>query len=49
VSLGVGVAALGAAAFVLLTGQSSSPPNPNAQVDVVAGPRGGTLTLRSTF
>jgi hypothetical protein len=49
VSLGVGVAALGAAAFVLLTGKSSSPPDPSAQVDVVAGPRGGTLMLRSTF
>lgn len=49
VSLGVGVAALGAAAFVLLTGKSSSPPDPSAQVDVVAGPQGGTLTLRSTF
>jgi hypothetical protein len=48
VSLGVGVAALGAAAFVLLTGNSSSPA-PSAQVDVVAGPRGGTVLLRSTF
>lgn len=49
VSLGVGLAALGASAFVLLTGQSSSAPNPNAHVDVVAGPRGGVLLLRSAF
>jgi hypothetical protein len=50
VSLGVGLAALGAAAWVLLTGPSSAPAaDPNAKLDVVAGPRGGTLTLTSQF
>jgi hypothetical protein len=49
VSLVVGIASLGAAAWVLLTGSSATPANPSAQVDVVAGPRGGTLTLKSHF
>jgi hypothetical protein len=49
VSLGVGLAAFGAAAWVLLTGPSSKAPDPNAKVDVVAGPHGGTLTLTSQF
>jgi hypothetical protein len=49
VSLVVGIASLGAAAWVLFTGPSTPKPDPSAHVDVVAGPHGGTLTLKSRF
>jgi hypothetical protein len=50
ISLGVGIASLGAAAWVLFTGSASTPAaDPSAKLDVVAGPRGGTLTLTSQF
>jgi hypothetical protein len=50
ISLAVGVASLGAATWVLLSGPSApKDPAPSAHVDVVAGPRGGTVTLSSSF
>jgi hypothetical protein len=50
ISLAVGVVSLGAATWVLLSGPSvPKDPAPSAQVDVVAGPRGGTVTLSAPF